>query len=477
MMVAFIKASPRLLPLAIEPVFIEPVFCHNLSLGNGRTMVFPSEAGMKNPFFSLTFLLLFTLFIAACGSDDRHAPRADPNQTDLSNLSVFQADSPYRDVLVPCVTAATPAASCTLATLPLLAMSEPEPTIDAVMERVAVSHEWMGQRFREVLAALPPDMLTLMQGVTAVVIDDDIRPSFYSSRTGAIYLDPAHLWLTNEEKATVAQASDYRSGFGNDLSFLSLWRYTRDNAYAYRYFSLTGNETREIEDIRLRMAAVLYHELAHANDLIPADRRAQLNPAGRFAEATAGLRGERISDRLDGEAPLTSAVWKRLATVLFRGEAATVDERLYSPEFVGAAMEQDGANDNYAYASPHEDVAMLFEEAMMKYHFGLERDIAYTVVPKAAQPVCDDYLVKWGYRNRIAQPEVSLRARQVVAGMLPEEDLSAFFAALAPPIALRLDEGWCRNLEGNGVKPMQVRLPGESVAPQPVEDLLPPHWR
>ena len=73
---------------------------------------------------------------------------------------------------------------------------------DAIMQRLVVSHDWMGQRFKEVLDILPAEILQLMSGVTAVVIDDDIRPSYYTNWTGAIYLDPANLWLTNDDSLT-----------------------------------------------------------------------------------------------------------------------------------------------------------------------------------------------------------------------------------------------------------------------------------
>lgn len=428
-----------------------------------------------------TIAVSFLLTLAACGgggSGGSAPPAGVTSKIDFSDLFVYKSASPYGQSLVGCASAVAAGSSCPFSTLPLLGMENEEVTIGMVMDRVVVSHPWMGERFREILERLPADILMLLKGVTAIVIDDDIRPSFYTTRTGAIYLDPAHLWLTNEEKATVALDEDYRSDFGSDLRFVPLWRYVKDDRYAYLYYSLEDNETRTLDDILYRVAALLYHELGHANDYLPPDRVGTLHPGDTVPAAIARLQGESIADRLYGESPLNSVVWKRLAAVLFGGEKATAEECLYSPEFVGGELAGDGANDDYAYASAREDVAMLFEETMMKYRFGVDRDIAYTIVPANQTPVCDDYLVKWGNRNRIAHPVVSARAIRVAADLLPGEDLSAFFAGLSSPIPMRLDEGWCSNLQLTSVQPLRVRPSADSALDrQLLQDRLPPHRR
>jgi hypothetical protein len=330
------------------------------------------------------------------------------------------------------------------------------PEIDDIMQRLVVSHEWMGERFLEALALLPLEILDLMGAVTAIVIDDETRPSYYSSRTGAIYLDPALLWLTNEEKATVSTEPDFRNGFGADLGFRSLGRYVRNDAYAYPFHPLDGTEEREIGDILYRLAALLLHELAHANDYFPPSIIADLDANQSVAQAADTWAPERVSQRLTTNSPLTSDLLFGLAEVMFRGQPTSASQRALSAAEVGAGFEPDVASDDYGYSTPREDVAMLFEEAMMKYFFDIDRDIAFTQVP--ADPAkCSDYIVEWGNRNRVGEEDVIARAEFVVTEMLPGLlDSSLFFDELPFPTPMQTGLDWCSNLE-LGVQALSVR--------------------
>jgi hypothetical protein len=320
------------------------------------------------------------------------------------------------------------------------------PEIDDIMQRLVVSHDWMGERFGEALALLPWEILDLMGAVTAIVIDDDIRPSYYSSLTGAIYLDPATLWLTNEEKATVSTEPDYRAGFGAELGFRSLGRYVLNDDYAYDYYPLDGTQEREIEDILYRLSALLLHELGHANDYFPPSIIADLDPNQSLAQAGNAWKPERVSERLTADSPLSSEMLLGLAEVMFRGQAASDSQRALSAAEVGASFETDVASDDYNYSTPREDVAMLFEEAMMKYLFDIDRDIAFTPRPEDAAG-CSDYIVDWGNRNRVGHVEVIDRAEFVVTEMLPGLDWGLFFEELPFPTPMQMGLDWCSNLQ------------------------------
>ena len=112
------------------------------------------------------------------------------------------------------------------------------PTVDDIMKKVIVSHDWMGSQFEKFLQDYDEfdDFKNLLRAVTAVVISYDIRPSFYNPTTGAIYLDPDDLWETPAQRDTINSAPDYRSGFGSELQFEMPWRYVKDNDYAYFYY-------------------------------------------------------------------------------------------------------------------------------------------------------------------------------------------------------------------------------------------------
>jgi len=47
-----------------------------------------------------------------------------------------------------------------------------------------------------------------------------------------------------------------------------------------------------------------------------------------------------------------------------------------SPEDIGLLFQDDVANAIYSYSTPMEDLAMLFEATMMRYHYKFELDIA-----------------------------------------------------------------------------------------------------
>ena len=385
---------------------------------------------------------------------------------DLSDVSVYAADSPYAPVLKACATASDEAHLCTLQTLPLLGTTAPNPTVAAVMDRVLVSDPWMGDRLAQVLEQFPPDLLTLFKGVTAVVIDGDINPAYYSISSAALYLNPADLWLTNEEKATISQVPDYRSDFGAQLQFVPLGRYVLGNQYAYNYYPLDGTDTRQLSDILYPMARMLYHELAHANDFLPVAQQQSIDPQLTPYRAAIALQNDSVAAHLVAAAPLTSTVWQGLGQVLYRGVTPSAEQLDYTAAQVGSAFAADVASDPYAYSTVHEDVAMLFEETMMRYHFGIDRDLAFADRPETTTPVCDDYLVEWGVRRRIADPAVNPRAELVSAEILPDSDLTSFFAALPAPISMFVGQGWCSNL--SLVAYAQGVVPAKAVAPEQV---------
>ena len=269
------------------------------------------------------------------GSSGDAATRPPPT---LENTKPFVADGPYSAVLKPCISAASTEDSCTLTDLPLLDMEAGAPDIDSIMQRVVVSHNWMGQNFEQTLAVLPAEIIQLMSGVTAIVIDDDTRPAYYSGLTGAIYLDSAYLWLTNEEKATVTTKEDYRSHFSDELAFRSLARYVKDDDYAYGYYPLDGSEERTISDIRYPLARLLLHELAHANDFFPPAAIGSLDPNLTLVEASQALSDERVSEQLTALWPLTSETMLALARVMFRGEPATDEQKALTAAEVGGGI-------------------------------------------------------------------------------------------------------------------------------------------
>ncbi len=419
--------------------------------------------------FVLTFLLLAACGGGGGGGSSNPAPTTGtpsaggnaspptsnneppPEQTLGERTAVIQPvvasalAAPLMDCLVRLVDGA-----CTFAKVPLIGMETNDPTIDDVMRRVIVSHEWMGTRFREVLERMPPEILLLMRGLTGVVISYDIRPSFYTSQTGAMYLDPDRMWLTEEERAVIDTDPDFRGEFANKLNFIMLWRYVDNNT------DLRALD-RDIDSISLRTANLLYHELAHANDFFPPDQLDSINRNLAIRSAATA----QPSNRLSNELPLMSSVMRGVAQVSFSASDVqpTPDEAAYTSEDIAAEFPNDQANDYYNYSTRFEDLAMAFEEAMMFYSYGVSRDVAVTNLPESN--FCEDYVVAWGQRNRIADPAVQARSMLAVRQLLPERAAAVedALANMPPPAQMTPGVNWCDNINLTS-NPSGLSLPG-----------------
>lgn len=369
--------------------------------------------------------------------------------TAVARTHSYRADSPWREVLQRCVYSNQLTSSCTLNTLPLIGQETAEDASDttAIMNRVLVSHDWMGQNFEAFLNNLDPhsDFAKLLQSVTAIVISDDVRPSFYWVVTGAIYLDPEELWLTAAQRDTINEAPDYRAAYGENLQFLVPWRYVKNNDYASIYRSPALRQSRSLAEVEPDLASLLYHELAHANDYFPRSIHGSLQGPTLLDEYNRRSANKALgSDQLTQTLPLQSAEMQSLAGVRFLGDSATATETSYLPADVAGFFSPDSANDFYNYSTSREDAAMLFEEAMMSYRLGIQRDVAITDKPAVVSS--STVTVSWGQRGRIAEPAVQPRAAMIIDYLMPELDGAAIEAALPPPVAMHTGESWLANL-------------------------------
>jgi hypothetical protein len=361
--------------------------------------------------------------------------------------------SPISESLMSCLVRVSPGA-CTFENVPLIGMETASPTIDDVMSRVIVSHEWMGIRFREILERMPPEVLLLMRGLTGVVISYDIRPSFYTSQTGAMYLDPDRMWLTEAERAVIDSAPDFRGEFAKKLDFIMLWRYVSGNT-DIRAFN------RDIDSVSIRTASLLFHELAHANDFFPPENLASIDRLQSIAVAARS----QLSSRLSNDLPLSSTVMRGLAQVSFNSNdvPASQQQAALMADDIAVEFPSDNANDYYNYSSQFEDLAMAFEEAMMFHSYGISRDVAITNAPNSNQ--CDDFLVSWGQRNRIGDPAVQARSLLAASLVLPEQ-LSAIEDSLGnvpAPTQMTAGVNWCDNINLSS-NPTGLSVPGRAAA-------------
>ncbi|PCJ42483.1 MAG: hypothetical protein COA99_08160 [Moraxellaceae bacterium] len=367
---------------------------------------------------------------------------------ELSNVTAWDSSGSYHDVLQGCIKVERDE-YCTVNQLPLLVqVTGITPSKSAIQQRLVVSHDWMGLRFMALLDELPDDIRTLLGSVSAIVIGSEIRPSFYYPLTGAIYLDPSRLWLTNTEKQTISQRTDFRSDFDQELNFAFLSRYLEGGVSAFPYYPLDGDEERQLQDIVKPMARLLYHELAHAADFFPRLAVAGFDGALTLDENAQNLHLDVLSDQLVADIPLNNSVLDLLGKVMFQGEQATLAQQSFSPSYVGAEFTNDGAAHMYAYSTQFEDFAMLFEQSMMKYHYNLVIEVAVTNYSDSIY--CNDYSVVWGQINRIADGLVKPRAKKVAELVFPEEAWGGVFDGLGVAVNSSAGESWCDRLANRG---------------------------
>ncbi len=336
-----------------------------------------------------------------------------------TDMFAYNQTSPYRDALDSCVYDNQVDGSCFFSTLPLIGSANTQPSIDNILDRVFVSHQWMGDRFKQFLqnSATSADMLKLLRATTAIVISYDVRPSFYWTATGAIYLDAANFWMTPEERDTLNARPDFRSDFGSELSFLIPWRYIKDNDYYFRGsdYPRAERRTKTFEDLEASVSWLMYHELGHANDFFPPTSWSRLS--GSSSPLSYANDTEANSSRFATAFPLASQAMQSLAQVSFAGNTASDLQKSYTPEQVSGFFEPDSAPAYYSYSTIREDYATLFERFMMAYRLGVSADVA--VIEADEQQT---YPVAWGQRNRIAEPKLAARTQYVINQILPEID-------------------------------------------------------
>jgi len=389
--------------------------------------------------------------LVACGGGGGGSSTASQATPVINNnipeyLYAYDKSSRYSSIIEDCVLAETRLDACYLSDLPLIGQHKTTISRADVAERLVISHDWMGERFMALLDELPDEIVQMFGALSAVVIAYDIRPSYYWRLTNTIYLDPADLWLTNEEKATIAVDPDYRSGFGNSLQFISTWDYMDGRYLAWDYYPLDGTEERTLQDIIAPNAQLILHELSHANDVFPPALWSSIDHSKKPDLAAQDIINDWASTRLDAFYPLRSDLLYRVADVLFYGEDPDEEILDLSASTLGIEFSSDSANDDYNYASIREDVAMLFEEAMMWHLFSMDRVNAYLDVPSVDDPICDDYLTGWGQRARISQPSLAPRLRMVIEHILPSANVDEIIDGLPTTIEFTQGISYCDNI-------------------------------
>ncbi|MFK8082295.1 MAG: hypothetical protein AB8B97_18570 [Granulosicoccus sp.] len=419
----------------------------------------------------LLALLPILLFLGACGSgsgdfppdfDDpgsSNPPQEIPivdgvvqrvNVIEIDQAYAYRRGGRYASILAGCALIENFDDGCPLTTLPFISQETANPTVEDVMARVLVTHDWMGERFEALLRSRSNELLPLFGSVTSVVIGSTVRPSFYWIGTGGIQLDPSGLWLTVEEKASISIEEDFRAPFRSVLQFRNLFTIYANGRSIFGRYSLQDTQERSLADIEQPTMSLLFHELAHANDFLPPNATSLLNSELSSGEALIEIRDQWLSLKLYERLPLNSTLARGLARVRFEGIEPTDEQRQVSGDVVGADIAEDGAVQFYGYFTMQEDFATLFEAVQMKRLFDADLHLAFTSQPENPENFfCEDLLVEWGVLNRLGNPTVQLRASDVTQSIYgPDPSLDTFLANLAgTETPMDIGVNWCTNLD------------------------------
>jgi hypothetical protein len=435
-----------------------------MNTGDERLLMFKAPTVTRTTV--LTFKANLTINNGATASDEvsilvepQTAP-ADALFRNVARVHPYRVAAKYSDVLTRCAWDIRLYYArngnnnlCTVGTLPLIANEtgmDGLPTVEQVMSRVLVSHDFLGKNFETFLRTqdVNGDFRRLLASVSVITLGSHVRPSFYQSATGGIYLDARNFWLSAEERDVVTEVPDFRIAFSNKLNFISLGRPVTNNAYAVPQFSRTARVVRTPGDLTVPVGRLLYHELAHAGDFFPPSDRALDPTRNMWANALDRLTAKTLGSNLLAQSwPLTSEEMKGLGRVMYLGEAATVTQIGYSANDVGSFFSGDVASDDYAYSAEAgsnslEDAAMLFEEFMMSYRHGVQYDIAFSPAVAVGTPEPN---IAWGQRGRIGEATIRPRVKLVLERVAPWIHADSVNSLPASKL-MKTDRSWEDNL-------------------------------
>lgn len=364
----------------------------------------------------------------------------------VGSVYPYNSKSNYSKQIQKCIYAREKENSCTFSELPLIGMEKKEITIDLILNRTLISHDYLGFTFKEILKRMPQETLQLFGAVNAIVISDKINPSFYTSSTGAIYLSGRYFWTNQEEKMQMTTVKDYRSGFSSALSFADYNGYIKNKEPIDEIDHL---KTRTYDEIFFPIARLLFHELAHANDYFPSsfyldeaslDQKQTYKEVGTYRYINYKI----VSDSFPTN--VASQVLKKLGKVMYDGETPTKEEKELTAFDIKNEFLNDVASDMYAYSDPMEDLAMVFEESLSLYYFDAYRYFLLISYPHSDFVVPKDYEypIVWGEIGRVLRPEIQSRATFSVDKILGNEISSKVKNKLNNlyPIEIPQDTAW-----------------------------------
>ncbi|KJF93953.1 hypothetical protein UB33_15890 [Photobacterium angustum] len=394
---------------------------------------------------SLLIIVTFSLLLTACDDDSRQEIALNAKgYPDLSRVVAYSATTPNH--YLAC--AKNYRNSCLVSHFPPIGLTfNTAVTLTDIEQRIFVSHPWMAERFLSVLALLPSEVLSLFRSVSAIVIADDIRPSFYSANTATIYIDPRYIWRNEEEWLTIIAKQDFRDQFQANVQFLAV-RQSVDSEGNYAPWVSNeyaeNNTMRTTEQLLPALFRLLVHELAHAVDAIPPASLISLDPRRTIYQNISSI--SPLNKALYDQFPLQDDILFDAANVLYDGVTPSYEISTLTASQVGAHFEVEGASDLYGYSNRKEDMAMLFQSYMMYEHFGLQDRFLFLSQNEGIALGCNRYTVEWGQTGRMFDPLVYERM-MLAAEIILQPALPARSTPERKAVPIPAGTPWCEMID------------------------------
>lgn len=382
--------------------------------------------------FFIHFLFVFMIGCSKNKSESMSIPNDHGAASALKNITFFDdartlkpytVSSPYAEAMSECVYADDEEESCSLAKLPLLGISKNKITVNDILNRTMISHQFLGEAFKQTLMRMDPEILQMFGAVNSIVIADNINPSFFSMTSGAIYLSGLYFWRNSEEFEIVKKKKDIRAEYGSSLQFGSYDNYTR-NSRSIGYRAQKNVQT--YAEIFFPLVKLLFHELTHANDFFPKSFYQNIEPQDlKLTYRQIGYARYEESKLISQNQPshLTSVKLLHLGEVLFHGESETVEDGLLKASDIAEEFEKEIATDFYSFSTTLDDLAMNAEESLMLYYFNFYKIVVIheSLSSNVKTPEDYDYPIVWGQKGRVLIPEIKERALYAVENIVGHE--------------------------------------------------------
>jgi hypothetical protein len=360
-------------------------------------------------------LLLFIslLVLTSCGGSktpsDPHPNVVKKNLDIFTNgkkLYAANSDSPKVNAMLACALDKS-GRNCSPSKLPFIGMENEVITAKSIFDRTLVSHHFMASTFKSFLENLKNEnLLHMFSSVAGVVITDEISSSFYTTRTGMIYINANFIWKNLTERSQLKFKEDTR-GEPSPNKTIEMYHSYYKNGVKYNSGLFSRNRTqKEISNLLTR---VLYHELAHTMDYFPPKKNNEIRNSNEtyLDIAEEKFKNSRLSsDSLgyaEGDAVYFYAIYYFYNDVV-EGKIPQMNSSSFMSEF-----NHNNGITLYSYSTKREHLAMLIEAYMMTHIDG------YQECNRGYEKKENKWTNFWSQKNRVLQDSVNNEAKKAIS--------------------------------------------------------------